>query len=121
MMRPQGIEPTNMVGLQGGSISLGSNIGGPNLMAVKYQAELVTLVLQDEPYKKTIKYIFDPLLKDTAFPNNHCTNMHAMSVIIWCQSLKLSMYICARHIIFPCNPLLYFLALCLRAGISLVK
>lgn len=121
VLRPQGIEPTNTVGLQGGSISLGSNLQATNLMAVKYQAELVTLVLQDEHYKGTIKYLFDPLLKDTAFPNSHCTNMHGISIIIWCQSLKPSMYICAWHIIFPCNPLLYFLAPCLRAGISLVK
>lgn len=60
--------------------------------------------------KKTIKYLFDPVLKDTAFPNNHCTNVHGISIIIQCQSPRTSMYICAWHIIFPCNPLLYFLA-----------
>lgn len=76
-------------------------------MPVKDQTGLITLVLQDE---KTIKHSFD-LVKDTAFPDNHCTNVHGISTVTWCQSLRLSMYICAWHIIFSCNPLLYFLAL----------
>lgn len=67
------------------------------------------------------KHSLDPLIKDTAFPNNQCTSMHGISTITWCQSLRLLMYVCAQHIIFPCNPLLCFLPLCLRAGISLVK
>lgn len=53
---------------------------------------------------------FWPTQKDTAFPKHRCTNVHGISTVTWCQSLRLLMYVCAWHIIFPCNPLLYFLA-----------
>lgn len=89
---------------------MASKVRATDLEAVRYQAGFITLVSQDEPYEKTIALMFDPILKDTAFPNSHCTSVHGISIIIWCQSLRPSMYICAWHIIFPCNPLLYFFA-----------
>lgn len=71
-----------MVVLQGAPASLGIKVMGYKFHGMKYQAGLITLALQAEPNEKTIKYIFDQLLKDTAFPNNHCTNVHGISIII---------------------------------------
>lgn len=80
-----------------------------DLMAAKYQAGLITGFTGWALWENN-QIHFYPVLKYTDFLNNLCDNVRGISITIPCHSLRPSMYICAWCIIFPCNPLLYFLA-----------